>query len=246
MSKINKLNFLRGNNIKILGFDIGIKSIGWAFVENNELKDCGVRIFTTAENPKTKESLALPRREARSSRRRLKRRKSRLIALKHIIAKELKLNYKDYMANDGELPKAYEGKLTSPYELRFKALNEKLTPQDLARVVLHIAKHRGYMNKNEKKSSDNEKGKILSALKINTLKLEKYQSVGEYFYKEFFHKYKEGTKNFTNIRNKVKINEKGQKKVNYENCILASDLEKELKLILEKQKNLDIAMMMIL
>lgn len=47
---------------RILAFDIGISSIGWAFSENDELKDCGVRIFTKAENPKTGESLALPRR----------------------------------------------------------------------------------------------------------------------------------------------------------------------------------------
>lgn len=213
--------------MKILGFDIGINSIGWAFVEDNQLQDCGVRLFTKAEDPKTKESLALPRRNARSNRRRLGRRRSRLIALKHIISKELKLNYQDYIANDGELPKAYEGRLVSPYELRYKALNEKIEPKDLARVILHIAKHRGYMNKNEKKSSDNEKGKILSALKTNALKLEKYQSVGEYFYKEFFQKYKENTKDFINIRNK---------EGSYENCVLASDLEKELKLILEKQK----------
>lgn len=136
--------------MKILGFDIGINSIGWAFVEDNQLQDCGVRLFTKAEDPKTRESLALPRRNARSNRRRLGRRRSRLIALKHIISKELKLNYQDYIANDGELPKAYEGRLISPYELRYKALNEKIEPKDLARVILHIAKHRGYMNKNEK------------------------------------------------------------------------------------------------
>ncbi len=213
--------------MKILGFDIGINSIGWAFVENDELKDCGVRIFTEAENPSNKESLALPRRNARSSRRRLKRRKARLVAIKHILAKELKLNYKDYIAADGDLPKAYEGKLTSIYELRYKALIQKLETKDLARVILHIAKHRGYMNKNEKKSNDAKKGKILSALKNNALKLENYQSVGEYFYKEFFQKYKENTKNFIKIRNT---------KDNYNNCVLSSDLEKELKLILEKQK----------
>ncbi len=57
--------------------------------------------------------------------------------------------------------------------------------------------------------------------------MEKYQSVGEYFYKEFFQKYRENTKDFINIRNK---------EGSYENCVLASDLEKELKLILEKQK----------
>lgn len=30
---------------RILAFDIGISSIGWAFSENDELKDCGVRIL---------------------------------------------------------------------------------------------------------------------------------------------------------------------------------------------------------
>lgn len=37
---------------------LGISSIDWAFSENDELKDCGARIFTKAENPKTGESLA--------------------------------------------------------------------------------------------------------------------------------------------------------------------------------------------
>lgn len=94
--------------MKTLGLDIGITSIGWAFIEDNELKDCGVRIFTKAENPKTGESLSLPRREARGVRRRLARRKQRLNELKKLICKEFGFNLKDYYSNDGELPKAYQ------------------------------------------------------------------------------------------------------------------------------------------
>ncbi|WP_301204238.1 hypothetical protein, partial [Helicobacter japonicus] len=94
--------------MKILSFDIGITSIGWAFVEGEELRDCGVRIFTKAENPKNGDSLAAPRREARSTRRRLARRKARLNAIKRLLCKEFGLNLSDYFANDGELPKAYE------------------------------------------------------------------------------------------------------------------------------------------
>ena len=109
--------------MKILGFDIGIASIGWAFVENGELRDCGVRIFTKAENPKTGDSLAMPRREARSVRRRLARRKGRLETLKRLLAKEWDLCYEDYIAADGELPKAFMGKnLNNPYVLRYEAL----------------------------------------------------------------------------------------------------------------------------
>lgn len=53
-----------------LGLDIGIASVGWAVLQNNaqqepkKIIDLGVRVFKTAENGK--ESLAAPRREARS------------------------------------------------------------------------------------------------------------------------------------------------------------------------------------
>nr|WP_277930866.1 type II CRISPR RNA-guided endonuclease Cas9 [Helicobacter sp. CaF467b] len=223
--------------MKVLGFDIGINSIGWAFVENNELKDCGVRLFTKAENPKTKESLALPRRNARSSRVRLRRRRSRLLSLKHIISKEFGLHYGDYIALDGNLPKAYTGKIESIYKLRYEALSQAISKEDLARVILHIAKHRGYMNKNQKTSQDNEKGAILSAIKENSNKIKHYQTAGEYLYKEFFENLRDGTKEFKNIRNKAMKNKKtGNMESTYYNTILASDLEKELKLILEKQQ----------
>lgn len=87
--------------MKILGFDIGITSIGWAYVEGEELKDCGVRIFTKAENPKNGDSLAAPRREARGVRRRLARRKARLNAIKRLLCKEFGLNLSDYLAMMG-------------------------------------------------------------------------------------------------------------------------------------------------
>ena len=66
-----------------IGLDIGIASVGWAVValDNNELPygiiNIGSRIFDAAENPKDGASLALPRREARSMRRRLRRHRHR-------------------------------------------------------------------------------------------------------------------------------------------------------------------------
>lgn len=143
--------------MKILSFDIGVTSIGWAYVEGEELKDCGVRIFTKAEDSKGK-SLALPRREARGVRRRLARRKVRLNVIKRLLCKEFGLNLSDYFANDGELPKAYETTkdTKSPYELRTLALEQKLEPKELARVILHIAKHRGYGNKHAKRDLEAE------------------------------------------------------------------------------------------
>lgn len=183
------------NGLKILGFDIGVSSIGWAYVEGGELKDCGVRIFTKAENPKDGSSLALPRREARGSRRRLARRKVRLYALKQLVCKEFDLNLGDFLAPAGELPKAYHTSKDSPYQLRFEALNRKLEPLEFARVILHIAKHRGYGNKHAKESS-NEKDKkkkseqdgIKGGIAKNKGYKENYETIGAYLYNEFYGK----------------------------------------------------------
>ena len=198
-----------------------------------------MRIFTKAENPKNGDSLASPRREARGARRRLARRKARLNAIKRLLCKEFGLNLSDYLANDGELPKAYQTSKEhkSPYELRTLALSQKLDSKDLARVILHIAKHRGYGNKHAKTGSDKDFGKVLSAIKVNeTAMKDKYQSVGEYLYKEFYQKLrleseKKGnniTKEFKNVRNK---------KESYEHCVAQEQVRAELELIFAKQKD---------
>ena len=229
---------------KVLGFDIGVASIGWAFVEGGELKDCGVRIFTKAENPKDGSSLALPRREARGARRRLARRKVRLYALKDLICKEFGLNLGDYLANAGELPRAYHTskETKSPYQLRTEALHRKLTPDEFARVILHIAKHRGYGNKHAKESTDSENGKVKKAISENAkIMADKgYQSVGQYLYNEFYQKSRDfseampksplntqGTQEFVNVRNKAE---------SYSRCVSQKELENELTLIFKRQR----------
>lgn len=229
--------------MRVLGFDIGVASIGWALVEDSVLKDCGVRIFTKAENPKDGSSLALPRREARSARRRLARRKARLNELKRLVAAEFGLNLEDFLANAGELPRAYgtSSETKSPYELRFEALNRKLEPLEFARVILHIAKHRGYGNKHAKDSNDDDSGKVKKAISQNAdiMSQKGYKSVGEYLYKEFYQQKRDlsekspknafATQEFQNVRNK---------KDNYARCVAQSELKRELELIFETQKRL--------
>lgn len=229
--------------MKVLGFDIGVASIGWALVEDSVLKDCGVRIFTKAENPKDGSSLALPRREARSVRRRLARRKARLNELKRLVAAEFGLNLEDFLANAGELPRVYStsNETKSPYELRFEALNRKLEPLELARVILHIAKHRGYGNKHAKDSNDDDSGQVKKAISqnANIMSQKGYKSVGEYLYKEFYQQKRDlsekspknafATQEFQNVRNK---------KDNYTRCVAQSELKRELELIFETQKRL--------
>lgn len=227
--------------LKILGFDIGISSIGWALVENGSLKDCGVRIFTKAEHPKDGSSLALPRREARGSRRRLARRKGRIYALKSLISKEFELKLEDYLADDGTLPKAFSGKLLSPYQLRYEALHRKLEKEEFARVILHIAKHRGYGNKHAKNDdSDNESGQIKKAISQNVKAMQDkgYESAGVFLYKEFYQK----VRDFSEIKPAEKNTQKTQefinvrnKKENYARCLDQKALQDELNLIFDKQ-----------
>ncbi|AWK62065.1 type II CRISPR RNA-guided endonuclease Cas9 [Helicobacter cinaedi] len=223
--------------MKIYSFDIGVASIGWAFIENEVLQDCGIRIFTKAENPKNGASLALPRREARGVRKRLARRRGRLNTIKQLLCKEFGLQLEDYLGNDGELPKAYTASkanpLKSPYELRTLALSQKLDSKDLVRVILHIAKHRGYGNKHAKDSKDTESGKVKKAIEFNrkTLAEKGYRSVGEYLYREFFQQSRisqnNGATEFINVRNKAG---------NYEHCVAQDMLKEELESILNAQR----------
>lgn len=74
--------------MRVAAFDIGIGSIGWCVCEQDSdyrLIDGGVRIFNSPENPKTGESLATPRRIARSKRRQINRRKVRINAIKELL-----------------------------------------------------------------------------------------------------------------------------------------------------------------
>lgn len=61
-----------------MGLDIGIASVGWAVIneDKSRIEDLGVRVFKKAEEPDGK-SLNLARREARGSRRRIRRRATR-------------------------------------------------------------------------------------------------------------------------------------------------------------------------
>ncbi len=268
--------------MRVLGFDIGVASIGWALVEDSVLKDCGVRIFTKAENPKDGSSLALPRREARSVRRRLARRKARLNELKRLVAAEFGLNLEDFLANAGELPRAYKlskcevadydsykkrkairknnntqekEKLaqelekcdTNPYKLRFEALNRKLEPLELARVILHIAKHRGYDNKHTKDTNDDDSGKVKKAISENKAEMQKWAqkngkninecTVGEYLYKEFYQQKRLSEKSPKNAFSTQEFQNVRNKKDNYARCVAQSELKRELELIFKTQKS---------
>ena len=173
-----------------IGLDIGIASVGWAVLENNSqdepvrIVDLGVRVFDKAEQPKTGDPLAGPRRDARSSRRRLRRRKHRLERIKWLFEREHLIDPAEFMQ------RYYKKNLPDVYELRYKALDQLLSDDEFAQVLLHIAKHRGFRSTRTSDRSSKEDGAVINATKENQKLFQEkgYRTIGEMIYlDEAFH-----------------------------------------------------------
>lgn len=210
---------------RIIGLDIGIASVGWAVVENGRrIIDLGVRVFDKAETAKEGDSLNLVRREARLARRRLSRKAQRMRQTARLL-KELGL-ITDEVDLHKSLPKAHvgaEGKNKSPWQLRAEGLDRLLTPFELAKVIFHIVKHRGFhwISRAEKAAADSDKegGAIKRGLsRTESLMKEKgYRTVGELIWQEF---------------PEVQRNKGGK----YEKVLPRTGLDAELKTLFEAQK----------
>ena len=155
-----------------LGLDLGTNSIGWSVLSidsdneiTGELIDMGVRVFPDGREPKTGEPLAVARRTARGIRKNLLRRKLRRRQLFRFL-KSGKL----FPDNIGE---AQNVKLLNPYELRVKALDTKLAPYELGRVLFNIGVRRGFKSnrkdnteKTEQKETETENAAAVNPEKM--------------------------------------------------------------------------------
>ncbi len=160
-----------GNHV---GLDIGIASVGWAVLDpdEKEIRGLGVRTFPKAEDPKTGASLALPRRLARSARRRLARRRSRMAALRTLLVDSGILAV-DQLA-DAFVPHAGD---TNPYQLRAEGLDRLLSETEWARVLSQLCKRRGYRSMRlspTSASEKNEEGAVKSAITENAAHMAEY------------------------------------------------------------------------
>lgn len=210
------------NNLYTLGIDIGIASIGWSLIKLSDidlspeyLLDAGVRIFRTAETPKTGESLATKRREARSARRRLRRRGKRLGEVKALLIAV------GFISNVEELNTGSTSK--SPWEIRAKAIHERVSDIELSRVILHIAKRRGFKSNRKAEKTSPENSVYYKAFSTQQELLNKYhyETIGELVYSapEFESKKRNSNEAYISLSQR-------------------EDLRQELILILNKQREL--------
>lgn len=235
----------------IIGLDIGIGSVGWAVVRNDDdckrLEDFGVRIFESGEIIESNKNIrkSQRRRKYRGMRRRIRRRNHRKERLK---------NYLENIefVSRAELSEFFAKNNHDIIDIRVRALDEKVTPVELTAALLHIAKRRGYKafyelsdennNAKDKKAKEEEEKDIYKAL-TNTADIIKnggYRSIAEAIMKdsEHFSDKFSGRYKYRNIKEK---DEKGKKKSDgkiSENDILfpTEMFEDEVRKILGKQK----------
>lgn len=216
-----------------VGFDIGIKSVGYAVIENDNLTeepvrivDLGVRTFDANEVDKTGESTATHRRELRGDRRRRRRKEYRFERMSNLLNSAFNFDYK---AQIGEVQNL------DVYKLRAKALDNVLTNAELCKVVFNLLKHRGFKSNRKgisaDKKAEKEEGKLKQAIKNNQefLQQNNYRTVGEAISKDNHFKSSLNGKVFYDVRNHSG---------DYKNCFARADLENELRLILTTQQQL--------
>lgn len=146
---------MESNNKNLtFGFDIGIASVGWAVLAPGQIVALGVRAFDKAETAKEGESLNLARRSARLMRRRLYRRAWRQTKVARLLKRE-------GLIADAQLFHDQRPSPLSPWQLRVEGIDRLLTPEEWARVIYHLCKHRGFhwiSRAEEKKAGEDAKG----------------------------------------------------------------------------------------
>ena len=169
---------------KILGLDLGTTSIGWALVnekendnEKSEIIRLGVRV-----NPLTvdeKSNFERGKSITTNADRRMKRSMHRNLQRYKLRRKNLIECLIEHHIISDETPLFEQGNNTTfqTYRARAKAVTEKITLEDFARVLLMINKKRGY--KSSRKVKDGEEGELIDGMEIAKRLYEEHLTPGQ-------------------------------------------------------------------
>lgn len=173
---------------RILGIDLGIASCGWGVIEvgdgSGEIVASGVRCFDAPLVDKTGEPKSAMRRTARGQRRIVRRRRQRMNGVRHLLCDFGLLPD----SSPGALGQALQricrssGSQVTPWALRAAAHHRLLTNEELAVVLGHIARHRGFRSNSKAEAGANaadETSKMKKAMEATREGLAKYQSFGD-------------------------------------------------------------------
>lgn len=127
-----------------VGLDIGIASVGYSVIDSKtgNIVELGARIYTARDSDDNS-----TRRDNRGARRLLRRRGTRL-------------NDAKVYLNENNFPEDKNLINMCPYELRVKSLSEKISKEEIHKVVLHILKKRGvsYLDEDDLEAENEGQG----------------------------------------------------------------------------------------
>lgn len=207
-----------------IGLDIGIASVGGCAMECDEngepvrILDLCVRAFEAAEVSKTGAPPALDRRTARGIRRLLRRRAHRLERVRALCTEKF---------GEGILERAEENR-DDLFRLRYVGLSEPLTDEQLVRLLIYFAGHRGFRSNRKSEGKDKETGKLLAEIRKNKEYMREcgYRTLGEMIYRD--------AKYFT-VEQGRRVYRTRNKEGEYTHAFSRADVEEEARLILKKQ-----------
>ncbi|WP_161595784.1 type II CRISPR RNA-guided endonuclease Cas9 [Flavobacterium pectinovorum] len=151
---------------RILGLDLGTNSIGWALIDDklNKILAIGSRIFPMGVENLGDGDNEISKNASRTGARGVRRQFFRRRLRKKILLQKLSENNMCPMdAQDFEdwkktklfpTAKLVKWFALNPYELRHKALNEKLSLEEIGRIFYHLIQRRGFLSNSRKGGID--------------------------------------------------------------------------------------------
>lgn len=210
------------------GFDIGIASVGWAILGRGRIVDLGVRCFDAAETPDKGKPLNERRRLMRTARNRLARRALRLKKLRRLLRDAELVTSADVSSFESTGRERGSPSGMTPWLLRAKGLDHRLEPDEWARVLYHLVKHRGFFaaRKSEAMDDTKEGGKLSKGVARTARLLDS-----------------DGARRWRTLGEMVACDksfalQKRNKAGSYENSLARSLLGDELRLLFEQQRTL--------
>lgn len=172
---------------KILGLDLGTTSIGWALVKEAEIEEekssiikLGVRVnpLTVDEQSNFEKGKAITTNADRTLKRTARRNLQRYKLRRENLLSVLKEN--GFITDDSVLCEQGNRTTFETRLLRSKAATEKISLDELARVLIMINKKRGY--KSSRKVNSGEEGSLIDGMAVARKLYDEHLTPGQYVY----------------------------------------------------------------
>ncbi len=158
---------------KIIGLDLGVSSIGWAVVneaendnEQSSIIRLGVRVnpLTTDEQKNFEEGKSITTNADRTLKRSARRNLQRFRLRRKVLIKVLKEN--NIINDDSCIIENGKNTTFETLSLRARAVNEKVSLEEFARILLSINSKRGYKSNRKALSKEQEDGQFIDSIDV--------------------------------------------------------------------------------